>query len=165
MAAQGEWIETLRAISTAPGNLARAMANNGEITDPRNRERSVITLTPKERVISAAGFMPERVATETDTARLIRYETQKVNQARREIIDAVIKASEIAEAGDEAKGRARLVRASERAEKLGISLTDEQFKSEIKQKNLTRAQRAWLAASPEIKARMAGVMEFHESRQ
>ena len=92
LAAKQHWVEALRAITSAPGNIALALKNDGEILDPWRRERLKIKLTPRERVIKAAGFMPERESWERDVSRIIRYEEQKRRRKEYEAIDGFLKA-------------------------------------------------------------------------
>jgi hypothetical protein len=105
LAAKGEWIETLRAISPAPGNILFALRKDGEITDPWRRGRLKIRLEPEERAVKAVGFTPVRESIERDITRITSYAEQKRRKAETKAIDEFIKALA---AGNRDKAREKL---------------------------------------------------------
>lgn len=94
LAAKREWVETLRAISPAPGNLALALKADGEISDPWNRDRLKVKLEPGEQVLKATGFTPTRESIERDKTRVINYAEEKGKTEEQRAIDEYISAKQ-----------------------------------------------------------------------
>ncbi len=170
LASRGEWVAMLKAMATAPGNIVEAMTSDGQITDPWRRGRLSARLGTGELVAKGLGFRPTREALEADVSRIIEYETRQVTMARQRVVDHIIRA---AQEGERARARGdqqgmenaeRMAKAAmDRAEKYQIPITPEQIKNEIKAKNLTKAERAWLNSSKIIKARIGPVMEAYQT--
>ena len=185
LAAREEWTETLRAITTAPGNIAIALQNEGEITSPWDRNRLVTKLSPADRVKKGVGFRPVKEAIETDISRIIKKKGRELKRNQREVIDELIKTelkydkriTSIKERGyDKEKEKrlllnaentreGRLTKIEKRMEKQGITFTSEQISSEIERKKLTRAQRAFLQASEHVQSLTAGVFRFSRNNK
>lgn len=151
MAARGELAEALRAFATVPGNLAVQLKNEGELRSPWERNRLVTRLTEKGRLARLLGFRTIQEAVESDTARIFKYETRKLNQKKIEAIDRFIASKD---SGD----TDALVAAAKELGNLGISGT--QIASEIKRKELTRSQRGFENLPKELKAKLSKVYEF-----
>jgi len=94
LAAKREWVEALRAISPAPGNLALAMQKDGEISDPWRRGRLKVVLSPQERALKAVGFMPVSESIQRDVKRIVGYSESKIREKEQRLIDEYIKARE-----------------------------------------------------------------------
>lgn len=134
LAGRQEWTDALRAISPAPGNLLLAMQKDGEISDPWNRGRLKMVLSPQERAVKAAGFAPVRESIERDTGRVIRYAEEQRGEKERKAIDEYIKA--------ESSGDDKAIRkALSNIESLGINfkrIVEEQNKKQMT--NMERIQ-------------------------
>ncbi len=151
MASRGEWLQVLRAISTAPGNIAIALTNDGEITSPWDRNRLVTRTDTKGRILKGLGFRLTEESVQTDAKRITQRAQREDRRVTAEIIDDVIAAD-----GDQEK----LQEISDRVEREGINLTRQQVLTEAMKKKLTRGQRALLGASDKTKATLAPIFEF-----
>ena len=170
LASRGEWVAMLKAMATAPGNIVEVMTSDGQITDPWRRGRLSARLDESGLIAKGLGFRPTREALEVDVSRIIEYETKQVSMARQRVIDHIIRAAregERAQARGDQQGMEsaeRMAKAAiDRAEKYQIPITPEQIKNEIKAKNLTKTERAWLNSSKIIKARIGLVMEAYQT--
>lgn len=170
LAARDEWADALRAISTAPGNVIIALRNDGEISNPWQRGRVGVRLTPGQQAAKAAGFTPTAESVQRDIYRIAGYETQRFNRQRQELVDDLIRAARLGEMARESGNTAGERRAEEqidkiaaRAERLQIPLSSDIIRREARLKQLTPAQRAWLGASDIIRARLAPVYEALET--
>lgn len=175
---QGEWGEALRAVATSPGNLLIALTQGKFSTSATDRDRPIAEVTPGDVLKKAIGFRPYEESKEMDVARLIKYENEKYRALQVEVIDGIIEtaleygqtvaAAEavppsqrkqiIAEA--EEKRKAEMADIMETMKNHALVITEEQVENEIKNKNLTRSQRAFLNASEMIKARTSKIYRF-----
>lgn len=133
LAGKKEWLETLRAISPAAGNLALMVTTDQEISDPWNRGRLKAVLTPTEKALKGVGFAPASESVERDVSRVISYSEQKRQAAEQSAIDGYIKALAT---GDSDK----INKAVERLEELKI--TPDRVKTEMGKKGMLPAERA-----------------------
>lgn len=151
MASRGEWLQTLRALTTAPGNIAIALTQDGEITSPWDRNRLVTRTDTTGRVLKGVGFRLADESIQTDVSRLQRRFERQDRERTQEVIDDTIAAK-----GDPEK----LKKISERIVREGIIFDRKQLQTEAAKKKMTRAQRALLNASPETRAALAPIFEF-----
>lgn len=156
MASEREWAETLRAIATAPGNIAVALQNEEEIKSPYDRMRKVVDATPEMRVKKALGFRPVEEAIETDVSRVIRGTGRKRRDRQTKAIDDIIM-------GILREDEARMQRGFEAIGKYNLQITQTQLKNEMERKKLSRAQRAIINADILTRAETAGVIEFFQT--
>ncbi len=175
---QGEWGEALRAVATAPGNLAVALGQDKFSTSATDRDRPIAEVTPGDVVKKALGFRPYEEAKEMDVARMIAYDNEKYRQLQIELVDGIIASTlryneavaalEQEATPDKSRLKADLKEEYDReitdivksiAEN-GIIITPEQVENEIVNKNLSRSKRAFLNASDIIKARNSRIYMF-----
>lgn len=178
---QGEWAEALRAVATGPGNLAVALSQDKFSRSVTDRDRPIAEVTPGDVFKKAIGFRPYEEAKEVDVARLIAYENERYRRLQVEVVDGIIASvlrmaeanvaiAETAPAHDQAALRKDIKEEYDREiadimktiAKNGIIITPEQVQNEIKNKNLTRSQRAFLNASDVIKARTSRIYMFSQ---
>lgn len=175
---QGEWGEALRAVATSPGNLFIALTQGRFSTSATDRDRPIAEVTPGDVLKKAIGFRPYEESKEMDVARLIKYEGERYRALQAEVVDRIIgtaleygqtvAAAEavppserkqiIAEA--EERQKAEMADIMEDMKNHALVITEEQVENEIKNKNLTRSQRAFLNASDMIKARTSKIYRF-----
>jgi diguanylate cyclase (GGDEF)-like protein len=178
MAGQENWAEAIRAIAPAPGNLAVALGQDRFSRSPDDRDRPVAETTPADTVKKALGFRPTEEAVQTDVKRIIDYEGERYRKLQAEVIDGIIETGleygQTIEAVKEMPANSRPQAMKEAAEKRdaemadimetmkdhGLVITEAQVENEIKNKNLTRSQRAFLNASNVIKAKTAKIYRF-----
>ncbi|HAY21621.1 MAG TPA: hypothetical protein DCY27_05550, partial [Desulfobacterales bacterium] len=144
MAAKGNWIETVRAISPAPGNLAQIAFLDGEITNPWDRERLKMRLTPQEKAVKATGFMPIRESVERDVKSIKGYAEGKRRDSETKAIDEFIEARERYGAAPAGEGKAQAQKElNEKVAKLKeLKITPERVKEEQRKKKMTSIERA-----------------------
>jgi len=153
LAAKREWIEALRAISPSPGNLTLALKADGEITDPWNRGRLKIKLTPAERAVKGVGFSPVRESIERDLTSIVGYSESRTRDEETRAIDAFIDA---VNSNDDAKITAAAVKLSE------LRITPERIRNEMRNKLLTKPERALQNVPKKRKAEYTQLHEFTE---
>lgn len=153
MAAQEEWVETLRAVATAPGNIAIALRNDGELTSPWDRGRLTTKLDTKGRILKGLGFTTIQESRERDVTRILRKNARKAREEEQKAIDGFIK---IMKGGDDEKIGEALKELGE----LGVSA--QRIKNEIGKKGLTRSFRAFLNLSKKRKAADLELLKFTE---
>jgi hypothetical protein len=165
MAAKGNWIETIRAIAPMPGNIALAAFNEGEITDPWNRERVKIRLKPKERAVKATGFMPIRESIERDVKSVIGYTERKRQETEKQVIDDFIKTMKkykTASPGEE-KTQALKELKEEAVRLRELNITPERIVNEIKKKKMTPIQRAITNVPRKQQKEYVDILKFAKS--
>jgi diguanylate cyclase (GGDEF)-like protein len=178
MAAEENWPEALRAIASAPGNVWVAVEQGKFSRSATDRDRPVAEVGPGDVIKKAMGFRPYEEAEETDAARLINYVGEKDRKLQAEVVDKIINtALEYGQTIDalkqvppsarvqamkeaEEKRQAEMADIMETMKNHGLVVTPEQVENEIKNKNLTRSQRAFLNASDMIKARTSKIYRF-----
>ncbi len=175
---QGEWGEALRAVATSPGNLLIALTQGKFSTSATDRDRPIAEVTPGDVVKKAIGFRPYEEAKEMDVARLIKYENEQYRVYQAEAVDGIIESTmeygQTVESLQTTPPSARgplLREAKEKYDreiadvmeniiKHGLIIKPEQVENEVKNKNLTRSQRAFLNSSDIIKARTSRIYMF-----
>ena len=154
MVASEHWVEALREVSTAPGNIAIALRNDGEITSPWDRDRLTVKLDTKGRVLKAVGFGTTQESVERDVSRVIRYKEAKQRFDEKAAIDAYIKA-------DKSGDQKALDKAIDRFIGLGMGAgTGARVKEEMQKKEMTKSERTFEALSKKGKAREMNIFEF-----
>jgi len=154
LAARDAWVEALRAISSAPGNIALAIRNDGEITSPWDRERLRVKLDTRGRILKGIGFPTTEESIERDLARTMRYNKGVRDRKEKEAIDAFIRAYQM-------KHEAGMNKAIERFAKLGMGEgTGARIREEMLKKDLTPSERAFMNLPRKDKARELELMEF-----
>lgn len=133
LAGKKEWVETLRAISPAAGNLALMLSTDQEISDPWNRGRLKAVLSPTEKALKGIGFAPASESVERDVSRVIGYSEQQRKTAEQSAIDGYIKALDT---GDNAKINKAVDRLAE------LKITPDRVKEEMGKKGMLPAERA-----------------------
>mgnify|MGYP001568125886 FL=1 len=154
MATSEHWVEALREISTAPGNIAIALRNDGEITSPWQRDRLTIKLDTKGRILKGLGFATTKESIERDVSRTMTYREGKQRKDEQDAIDAFIKADK--EGDDKA-----LDKAIERFAELGMGRgTGKRIKEEMSKKETEKSMRTFESLSRKGKARQLDVLDF-----
>jgi hypothetical protein len=176
---QSEWGEALRAVATSPGNVAVALGQDKFSRSINDRDRPIAEVTPGDVVKKAIGFRPFEEAKEMDISRVISYENERYRKFQVEVVDGIIgsvlrrnEAMEAIEQTAPVRDQAALKKDIEEeydreitdimdtiADK-GLVITPEQVENEIKNKNLTRSQRAFLNSSDVIKAKTSRIYMF-----
>jgi hypothetical protein len=133
LAAKKEWVEMLRAISPAAGNLFLMLETDGQINDPWNRGRLKAKLKPEEKAMKALGFTPAGEVIERDKSKAIVYSEQRRKESEQKAIDGFIKAVQ-------GKDRAAALNQVKALEKMGI--TPQRVMDEMKKKKMLPTQRA-----------------------
>jgi len=133
LAAKKEWVEMLRAISPAAGNLALMLETDGKISDPWNRGRLKAKLKPEEKAMKALGFTTSGEAIERDKSKAIVYSEQRRKESEQKAIDGFIKTVQ-------SKDRAAALNQVKALEKMGI--TPQRVMDEMKKKKMLPTQRA-----------------------
>ncbi len=178
---QGEWAEALRAVTTSPGNVAVALSQDKFSRSVADRDRPIAEVTPGDVVKKAIGFRPYEEAKEVDISRLINYENERYRHLQMEVVDGIIASvlrynetleaiSQTAPAHDQPalmkdiKGEydREIADIMKTIAKNGLIITPDQMLNEIKNKNLTRSQRAFLNSSDVIKARSSRIYMFSQ---
>jgi hypothetical protein len=176
---QGEWGEALRAVATSPGNVAVALGQDKFSRSINDRDRPIAEVTPGDVAKKALGFKPYEEAKEMDIARVISYENEKYRRLQTEVVDGIIGSvlrynETIAALAESAPPSTRIPLMKDAKEeydreiaditktigKHGLQITPEQVENEIKNKNLTRSQRAFLNSSDIIKAKTSRIYMF-----
>jgi hypothetical protein len=179
MAAQENWPEALRSLATSPGNIWVALEQGRFSRSADDRDRPIAEATPADTLKKAMGFRPTEEAVQTDVKRIINYETERYRKVQTEVVDQIINAALdygqteaalkvsappaerarlLADAAE--KRDAELAEAMETMKNNGIVVTPAQIENEVKNKNLTRSQRAFLDASDIIKAKTSRIYRF-----
>ena len=154
MAAHGDWAETLRAISTAPGNLAIALRNDGEITSPWERDRRLVKLTPGEQALKAAGFSTVAESEQRDASRIMRYNARQQRERETEAIDAFIRAFQ----NNDEKA---LKKAIDRMVELEMgATTGKRIAEELQKKGMDRGERAFRNLGRKDQMRNLGLLDY-----
>ncbi len=154
LASDEEWLDSLRAITTAPGNLAVALRNDGEITSPWDRGRLTTKLDTKGRVLKGLGFTTTQESVERDVSRIFRSNLRQAKEDEKKAIDKFIK---VMGGGDSKKIDEALLKLGE------LGITSERIKNEIQKKGLTRAFRAFLNLPRKRQAEDVELLEFVDS--
>jgi len=151
LASDEEWLASLRAITTAPGNLAIALQNDGEITSPWDRGRLTTKLDTKGRVLKGLGFTTTQESVERDVSRIFRSNLRQAKEEEKKAIDKFIK---VMDSGDNEK----IDEAISKLAELGV--TADRIENEIGKKGLTRAFRAFLNLPRKQQAEDIELLEF-----
>lgn len=146
-----QWLDAIRAITTAPGNLAVALRNDGEITSPWDRERLIVTLDTRGRVLKALGFTTTKESTERDVARILRRNAREAIKDEQKAIDKFIKALK---SGDNEKIDEALTALAQ------LGVTSARIKAEFERKGQTKAFRTFLSLSRRRQAQDIELLEF-----
>lgn len=175
---QGEWGEMVRAVATSPGNVIIALGQDKFSTSATDRDRPIAEVTPGDVVKKALGFRPYEEAKQMDVARLIKYENERYRALQAEVVDGIIGSTleygQTVESLSDQPPSARSPMLKEAKQKYdqeiadimktitknGIVVTPDQVENEVKNKNLTRSQRAFLNSSDVIKARTSRIYMF-----
>lgn len=152
MAASEHWVEALREIATAPGNIAIALRNDGEITSPWDRDRLTTKLDTKGRVLKGLGFATTQESKERDTARVMRYNERQQRDNEKEAIDGYIKAYL-------SQDQAGMQKAVTRIGELGMQNAGKRIAEEMQKKGMPVSERAFDNLSRAGKLRQAPLLE------
>jgi len=150
LAARGNWIETVRAISPAPGNLLLALQTDGEISNPWERERLKAQLAPWERALKATGFMPAQESIQRDIKRVISYAEARRREEETAAIDKYIKSL----AGPPEKKQAAVNRLIE------LQISPDRVWAEMQKKEMLPAERAAENVPLKRRAEYQNILEF-----
>ena len=151
LAGRGEWVDALRSITTAPGNIAVALRNDGEITSPWDRGRLTTKLDKKSRILKGLGFTTTKESVERTVSRILTKNAREAKEDEKKAIDQFIK---VMDSGDKEK----IDKAVTRIAELGV--TSQRIKNEFQKKGQTKAFRTFLNLSRKRQAADVDILKF-----
>jgi len=83
-------VQAIRSVTTAPGNMLKAIFEDELYVSPHERGRAVAKINDQDRIAMALGFRPLKVAKSSDFARITKYIKDGLQDEEKEIIDDIV---------------------------------------------------------------------------